>query len=81
MKLINKINNYLFENDYKIILTEKYINIQNYKEIINFSLNLIELRCDKEIISIEGNNLTISKMIKDEVLIQGTVYNISIKNS
>ena len=81
MKIINKINNYLFENDYKIVLTDNYINIQNYEEIINFSLNLIEIKINNKKVSIEGNNLTISKMIKDEVLIKGTVYNISIKNS
>jgi len=81
MKIINKINNYLFENDYKIVFTDNYINIQNYEEIINFSLNLIEIKINNKKVSIEGNNLTISKMIKNEVLIKGTVYNISIKNS
>ena len=79
MKIINKINNYIFEKDYKIITTDKYINIVNYQEIINFSLNKIEIKCNNNIISIEGKDLIITKMIKDEVLIKGIIYNISIK--
>lgn len=79
MNIIKKINNYIFENDYKLTITEKYINIINYEEIINFSLNKIDIRCNKCIISIEGKDLIISKMLNEEVLIKGTPLNISIK--
>ena len=78
MKLINKLDRYLNENDYKIIIKENYVNIINYDEIIDFNLNNISVKYNNKVIIIEGNNLTISKLVKDEVLILGEITSIRI---
>ena len=78
MRLINRLDRYLENKNYEIIIKENQINIVNFKEIIDFSLQKISLRCDNKIINIEGKNLTISKMLGDEVLITGTILNIRI---
>ena len=78
MKLISKLDRYLEEKNYEIIIKENKVNIINFKEIIDFSTNKISLRCDNKIVNIEGKNLIISKMLDDELLITGTVYNIRI---
>ncbi len=78
MKIKNKIENFLFDRNYKIIVTDKCINIVNYEEIINFSLTKIEVKYHNTIISIDGADLTINKMLEDEVLISGSISNISI---
>lgn len=78
MKLISKLDRYLEDKNYEIILKENKVNIINFKEIIDFSTNKISLRCDNKIVNIEGKNLIISKMLDDELLITGTVYNIRI---
>ena len=78
MKLINKLDRYLNENDYKIIIKENYVNIINYDEIIDFNLNNISVKYNNKVIIIEGNNLTISKLVKDEVLIFGEITSIRI---
>ena len=41
-------------------------------------MNKISLRCDDKIISVEGKELIISKMIDDELLITGIIFNIRI---
>ena len=79
MKLINKLDRYLNDNDYKIIIKENYVNIINYDEIIDFNLNNISVKYNNKVIIIEGNNLTISKLVKDEVLILGEITSIRIK--
>lgn len=78
MKLINKLDRYLYDKEYKIIIKENYVNIINYDEIIDFNLNNISVKYQGKIITIEGHNLTISKMIEDEVLIIGEISNVRI---
>jgi len=78
MRLISKLDRYLENKNYEIILKENSINIINFKEIIDFSTNKISLRCDNKIINVEGKNLIISKMLDEEVLITGTINNLRI---
>ncbi len=79
MKLINKLDRYLFENEFKIILKNNCLDICNYDEIIDFSLTKISIKCSNNIITIDGYNLVISQMLDSEVLIKGNITNISIK--
>jgi len=78
MKLIDRLDNYLSDKEYKIIIKENYINIVNYDEIVDFSLTKISVKYKNKIIIIEGINLSIAKMIEEEVLITGNISNISI---
>jgi len=78
MKLINKLDRYLSDKEYKIIIKENYVNIINYDEIVNFNLSNISVKYQNKIIAIEGCNLTITKMVEDEVLITGEISNIRI---
>ena len=78
MKLRDRLDNYLYDREYKIIIKENYVNIINYDEIIDFTLNKISIKYKNKVIVIEGNNLTISKMVIDEVLVTGKITNIRI---
>ena len=78
MKLINHLDRYLFEKDYKITIKNNYLNICNYDEIIDFTLTKIIIKCQKTIITIDGRNLIITKMLDNEVLIKGTIANLNI---
>lgn len=78
MKLINKLNKYLADDDYQIVIKNNLINIINIEEIVDFSIDKVTIRCNQKIISIDGKNLIISKMQEDEVLISGIILGISI---
>ena len=78
MRIIEKIDNYLVDKEYKIIIKKNQINIINYDEIINFNLEKISVRHKDIIITIIGKNLYITKMIEDEVLIKGNITNVNI---
>ena len=56
MKLISKLDRYLEEKKYEIIIKENKVNIINFIEIIDFSSNKISIKCDNKIINIEGKN-------------------------
>lgn len=79
MKIIDKLDRYLNENEYKLILDNNRLNIVNYEEIIDFSLSNIKVKLKDKIVSIEGRNLVINKMVDNEILITGNITNISIK--
>lgn len=78
MRLISKLDRYLEDKNYEIIIKNNSINIINFKEIIDFSTTKISLRCENKIIIIEGKNLIISKMLDEEVLINGIIFNLRI---
>ena len=78
MKIIRKLNNYLEDNEYKIIIKDKQVNIINYDEIIDFTLNKISIKHRGKTITIEGTELFIIKMVEDEVLISGNINSVRI---
>ena len=78
MRLIRKIDNFLEDKKYRVIIEENLVNIINFSEIIDFSINHISLRCANVVVKIEGDRLAISKMMDNEVLVSGTINNISI---
>ena len=79
MKIMNRLDNYLYDREYRIIIKENYVNIVNYDEIVDFNSNKISVKYKNKLITIEGLNLTINKMLEDEILITGNISNISIK--
>jgi len=81
MNILNRIDNYLYDKEYKIIIKTNEVNIINYDEIIEFSLEKVSIRYKNKKIIIEGQNLVISKMLDDEVLIKGNISNIRINYS
>jgi sporulation protein YqfC len=78
MRLISKLDRYLENKNYEIILKDSSVNIINFSEIIDFSMNKISVRCDNKIINVEGKNLIISKMLDDELLVTGNISNLRI---
>lgn len=79
MKIINRLNNYINETDYKIIITDSYINIINYSEIIDFNSTRISVRHGGGVTCIVGTDLVVSKMVEDEILITGKFTMINLK--
>ena len=79
MKLVNRMESYLNDNDCKITIKKNKININNYQEILDFSPEKIIVRCEDKIYIIEGTDLTIVKMLDNELLVIGNSKNIFIK--
>ena len=78
MRLISKLERYLEDENYEIIVKENKVNIINFQEIIDFSVSKISLRCSNKTINIEGKNLIISQMLDNELLITGIIFNLRI---
>lgn len=79
MNLFNGIRSYIQESDTKIIIINNKINIINYKDIISFDSNIVIIKLDKKNIIIKGEDLVVSKLMNDEVLITGVFKNIEFR--
>ena len=78
MKLVDRLEDYLYDNEYKIIVKKNQVDIVNYDEIIAFSLNKISVKYRNKIFVIEGTNMVISKMLDNEILITGNISSLRI---
>lgn len=79
MKLLDRMNNYINESEYKIIIKNNMVNIINYNKILDFNATKISVRHSKGITDIIGKNLVVNKMLNDEILITGIITNINLK--
>ena len=79
MNIHNQIKNYILENQFKIIYEDDKVDIVNYQNMGHFDDNKVIVYYDKGIIEIKGKNLIIKKLIKDEVLIKGSIEKIEFR--
>ena len=78
MKLFDRIDNYISEYKYKVIIVDNSVNIVNYKKIIEFTDNVIKVESKDGVTTVNGSNLVITKMLSDEILITGKIYSIEL---
>ncbi len=80
MKTIDKFRNYVLDEEFKITIINGKVNISNYQKIDHFDSNKIIIRYEDGSVSINGKNLVVSKLLKDELLITGNIKNIELKD-
>lgn len=78
MKVLDRIDDYLIDKEYKVIYKKNYLNIINYIEVIDFNDKEIKVKYQDGITKIYGSNLVISKMLDLELVIVGNIVRIEI---
>ena len=79
MNLFKDAKDFILENKLKIIYMNDKLNIVNYKSVTGFDSNKIIIDCDTKLIIVSGNNLVISKLLIDELLISGDIEKIEFR--
>lgn len=77
--MLNHLRNYILENEFKITIFTNKIDIVNYLEIDHFDDVKIIVRFTNGLVIIKGEDLTISKLLNDELLILGHIKNIEFQ--
>ena len=78
MHIKDNLINFLYDKDYFITIYDNYIHVFNYLELISLTSKLIILKMNKFNLEIKGDNLFITKMMINEILIKGTIKNVGI---
>ena len=73
----NDLTNYINEKEYSMTYKYNKLDIVNYTEIKDFTSKIITIRYQNKIYQIKGNNLVISRMMDNEILISGNIENIT----
>ena len=76
-KLFRVVDNYITEKNLSMIYKNKSLNVINYTRILDFSSTLISFQYNDVNYYIEGENLVISKMMDNEMLITGSIKKIT----
>lgn len=79
MNLMNRVKNYLIDEELKITILKNKVNILNYDNIKNFTLKEVEIEAKEELIKIKGDELVVSKLVEDEILIEGVIKSIELR--
>lgn len=77
--MLKELKNYILESEFKTIILKNKINIVNYEEIDHFDDNKIMIRFKEGLIIIKGENLIISKLLDNELLINGKINNLEFR--
>ncbi len=73
------IRSYFLEDDFKMIYLPNQIDITNYQEIESFEETKIKIASKEGEVVITGKDLSICKLLEEEVLIRGQVEKIEFR--
>ena len=79
MNVIDGIRSYIFEDDLKITIVKRKINILNYVDIHHFDSNKVIVKTNFKDVVVCGDNLVVSKLMNSEVLITGDFKTIEFR--
>ena len=76
--MIKRIANYIKDNKFKIYYVNNSVNILYYDNILEVTNDVITITKENKIILIKGNNLRLTKLLDNEVLITGDINKIEL---
>lgn len=74
--MFKDLRNIIYDQKFKITILENKVDINNYQEILVFEENQILVTANNCVINIKGQNLTISRLLEHELLIEGKIKTI-----
>jgi len=76
--MIKKTIEYIKDSEFRANIFNEKINIVNYIDIVIMESTRITIRYDKGLLIIKGDNLTINKLLEQELLITGSIKSIEL---
>lgn len=79
MNYKEKFRTYLKEDEFKITIFKNKVNVVSYESIGHFDSNKVMIRYNEGTIVINGDNLVVSKLLNDEVLVIGIIKSVELR--
>lgn len=79
MSIVKRARNYLLDEIFNMRVLKNKVDICNYESIGYLDNDLIIINYDSGEIKIKGENLVVSKLLGDEILISGNIKNIEMR--
>lgn len=75
---MKKIKEFINSKELRLNYINNKLNVVNYDEIVLLTAEKIILTKDKKVIIIKGLNLTLLKLLEEEILINGSIKTIEL---
>lgn len=79
--MLDKLYQYISDDEFRLTIYDDKIHIINFKRIVALQENNITFYSDKKKISISGYGLSLKKKLQNEMLITGKVTKIEVLNN
>lgn len=79
MKLFEDFRSFILEDDFSLHVYKNKVSIVNYDNIGHFDTKEVRIYYNKGEILIKGENLVVSKLLQEEILIIGTIKSIEFR--
>lgn len=79
MGIVHRFRNYLLEEEFEMKMYKGALNIVNFTEIGHFDSHKVIVKCDTLNVYIEGQELVVSKLLQDEILVTGKITKIEFR--
>lgn len=79
MKIIDEIRSYVMEEKFEFRFIDDKLDVINYKSITHFDSNKIIISHNNGYITINGMNLSVSKLLNNEIMINRKLNSIEIR--
>lgn len=74
--MFKDLKNIIYDKKFKVTILKNQININNYKEILIFEESQILVSTEEYSIKVKGENLTINRLLENELLIEGKIKTV-----
>lgn len=74
--LIDKIREYIKDDEFRLTIFKNQLHIINYLEILTLSNKQVSIDTGSNLIVIHGENLILNKLLDNEILITGKIYTV-----
>ena len=76
--MIKRITNYIKDDKFKITMVNNSVDVINFDKILDLTEKEITLIKENKLIFIKGNNLKLTKLLDNEILIVGLIKKIEM---
>lgn len=76
--MFDKLREYIKDDEFRLTVFEDRVYAINYEKILSLEDERISIKAKKFRIIIKGKNLTLKKLLDNEILISGEVINIEV---
>lgn len=79
MEIIKNFRTFILEDDFRLTFINNKVDIVNYESIIHFDNSKIIVKTPINTVEVVGDNLVVSKLLIDEILISGNISKIEFR--
>lgn len=77
--MLRKLKNYIDDNEFRVCIFKNSVNVINYCSIFAIEKTRVSLSYNDGTLIIKGNNLTLKKMLENELLVHGEIKSIELE--